>query len=286
MPFLLLLLPPLLFKIGFLEIHWVDFLDIILVSALLFNFYKLVRGTVALRVFIGFLVLYLLYLVVQATEMELLTAILGQFMGVGMIAVVVLFQQEIKRFLLLVSKTTEINDNFWNFFIRWGKSKEDENWNFKPVLDSLSDLSRTCTGALMVISRKDDLQTYADTGDILDAALSKRLLLSVFFKNSPLHDGAALIHMGRLKAARCILPVSESERISAKLGLRHRAAIGVTEVTDSLVIIVSEETGKISVAQSGQIHYGLTPAKVGEFLRQYFETPKEKSQEAIEEGEG
>ncbi|MCC5944538.1 MAG: diadenylate cyclase CdaA [Bernardetiaceae bacterium] len=258
----------LVFAIGFLDIHWVDILDILLVSAVLFNFYKLVRGTVALRVFIGFLLLYFLYLIIQATEMKLLTAILGQFMGVGVIAVVILFQQEIKRFLVLLGRTTALNEGVWqNIFGR--KDKGAHRLNTTALLDAMKTLGGTNTGALIVVSASDELNVYAETGDILDAELSKRLLISIFFKNSPLHDGAVILTNGRIKAARCLLPVSQSENIPPALGTRHRAAIGMSEQTSTMVLIVSEETGEMSIAHEGKIYYNLSTKEIREELNRF-----------------
>lgn len=268
-----------LFTVSFLEVFWVDILDILLVSALLYNFYKLVRGTAALRVFVGFLLLYLVYLVVRATEMELLTVILEQFMGVGVIAAVILFQQELKKFLVMLGRTTALNENIWNIF-KWRKNKDIIDWDITPVLDAMRELGGTNTGALIVVSVDDDLDAYADTGDRMDALISKRLLLSVFYKNSPLHDGALLITKGRITSARCILPVSENPKIPARLGLRHRAGVGMTEITDTLVLMVSEETGQLSLAREGKIYSNLTVKEIRQRINEFFAMKiKEKQDE-------
>lgn len=257
-----------MFKILFLEVNWVDILDIFFVSLLIYNFYKLVQGTVAFRVFIGFLLLYFIYLMVKATEMELLTAILGEFMGVGVIAAVILFQQELRKFLTLISKSTALNQNLWDIFRK--KDKDALHWDISPVLDAVKSLASSNTGALIVFCKHDDLEKYAQTGDILDAQISKRLLMSIFFKNSPLHDGAVIITNDRIKAARCILPVSETNEISASLGLRHRAGVGMTEATHTLVLIVSEETGQLSVSQNGKIFRNLSIQEIRKQLREYY----------------
>lgn len=258
----------LLFKILFLEIDWVDILDIFFVSLLIYNFYKLVQGTVAFRVFIGFLLLYFIYLIVKATEMELLTAILGEFMGVGVIAAVILFQQELRKFLTLISRSTALNQNLWDIFRK--KDKSELHWDISPILDAVKSLSSTNTGALIVICKDDNLDKYAETGDIIDSKISKRLLISIFFKNSPLHDGAVLIRNNRINAVRCILPVSENNEISASLGLRHRAGVGITEATHSFVLIVSEETGQLSVSQDGKIFPNLSVQEIRKKLRDYY----------------
>ena len=247
----------LLFKIGFLDIGWVDFIDIALVSLLLFQVYKLMKGSVAVKVFLGFLSLYLIYLVVEAAQMELLSSILGQFMGVGVIAVIILFQQEIRKFLLLIGKTTAFDRE--NFFKRFSWRKNNvRSFNITPVIEAAKTLGGSNTGALIVFSKSSELKFYAESGDIIDAMVSKRLLLSIFNKYSPLHDGAVIIHQGRIKAARCILPVSEKDDLPAHFGLRHRASVGMSEATDTLILVVSEETGQMSITRNGEVYHNLS----------------------------
>lgn len=255
-----------LFYISFLEIAWVDIVDIALVSVLLFQLYKLAKGTVALKIFVGFLVLYLIFLTVQATQMKLLTAILDQFMGVGMLAALILFQQEIRNFLLFLGKSTDIEG--FDLF-SWAKDKKQYDFKVTPITDALKALSESDTGALIVISKNSILSNYADTGDLLDAEISKRLLLAIFNKESPLHDGAVLIVEGRIKAARCILPVSQNPDVPATMGLRHRAALGISEMTDVLVLVVSEQTGQISIIQNGEISEDLPLTVIRQRLSQY-----------------
>lgn len=226
------------------------------------------RGSVALSIFFGFLTLYLLYLVVKAAQMELLSAILGQFMSVGVLAAIILFQQEIRKFLLLVGKATTINrDSFFKTF--WKKKEEQEKLNLTPIIDASKSLSGSNTGALIVFSKNSPLKFYAESGDEIDAVVSKRLILSIFNKYSPLHDGAVIIFEGRIKAARCILPVTERENLPAELGLRHRAAIGMTEITDTLVVVVSEETGQMSAVVNGEIYRNLSAKELRQRINQY-----------------
>lgn len=268
-----------LFNIGFLEIRWVDILDILLVGLLLFQLYQLLKGSVALKIFIGFLSFYLMYLIVSALEMELLSTILGQFMGVGVIAAIILFQQEIRKFLLLVGKTASIdNDNvFKNLF--WKKNNQNKRMDLSPIIEAVKFLGGTNTGALIVIAKSSELKLYADTGDYIDAEISKRILLSIFNKNSPLHDGAVIISKNRIKAARCILPVTENNELPAFLGLRHRAAIGISEINDSVVLVVSEETGEISIARNGKLYHNLSPLELRNKLNQYLFEDKEIEEE-------
>ena len=240
------------------------------------------RGSVALSIFFGFLTLYLIFLVVKAAQMELLTAILGQFMGVGVLAVIILFAQEIRKFLLLVGKTTAINRDalFKNF---WRKEEDHGKFNLTPVIDACKSLSGSNTGALIVFSKSSPLKFYAESGDELDAVVSKRILLSIFNKYSPLHDGAVIVYNSRIKAARCILPVTDKDNISAELGLRHRAAIGMTEVTDTLVVVVSEETGQMSAVENGDIHRNLSAKELRQHINNYLYEDREDEEFIIDQ---
>ena len=264
------------YKIGFLEITTIDVIDILLVTLLLYQLYKLLKGSVAVKIFLGVLSIYLFYLVVKAVKMDLLTSILGQFINVGVIAALILFQQEIRKFLVIIGKTTAFNND--NLFKRWPWKKRSTKSGFDltPIVEAAKILGGTNTGALVVFSRSSELKFYAESGDIIDAELSKRLLLSIFQKNSPLHDGAVIIANKRIKAARCILPVSENEEIPANYGLRHRAAIGMTEVTDSVVLIVSEETGEIALAYNGQLFHNLSKAELKQKLSFYLFEDEDK----------
>lgn len=263
-------------KIGFIEITWIDLIDIFLVSLLLYQLYKVLKGSIAVRIFLGLISVFMIYMVVKALKMKLLTAILGQFIGVGVIAAIILFQQEIRKFLLLIGKSTVFSED--SFFINWPwkKKVKKEQFNLNPIVETAKILGGTNTGALIVFAKGSELKFYAESGDILDAQISKRLLIAIFQKNSPLHDGAVIIANGRIKAARCILPVSENDQLPAHLGLRHRAAIGMTEVTDSVVLIVSEETGQISLAVNGLIETNLSKGELKSKLNHYLYENQEK----------
>jgi diadenylate cyclase len=267
------------FKIGFLEIGWKDIIDISLVSLLLFQLYKLMRGTLAVRIFLGFLSVYFVYILVKSLQMELLTAILGQFIGVGVISIIILFQQEIRKFLMLIGKSTSVDDNkFFKNLLNRKKNDGEEALDVSPIVDAAKTLGSMNMGALVVFAKSSELKFYAESGDILDAQISKRLLISIFQKNSPLHDGAVIVEGNRIKAARCILPVSENDEIPANFGLRHRAAIGMTEVTDSIILIVSEETGQTSIAINGILHSNLSRTELKQKLRSYlFEEEEDKT---------
>ncbi|WP_035463734.1 diadenylate cyclase CdaA [Algoriphagus vanfongensis] len=262
----------LLFKIGFLEISIVNMIDIALVSFLLYQVYKLLKGSVAIKIFLGFLSIYLIYLLVRALRMELLSNILGEFMGVGVIAAIIIFAPEIRKFLLLIGRSSFLSDdNVWRDILFFWRKKDNESFNISPIIDASKTLAGSNTGALMVISKSTELKFYAESGDILDAELSKRLLVSIFNKYSPLHDGAVIIHNGKIKAARCILPVTERE-VPAQFGLRHRAGIGMSEATDAIILIVSEETGQISMAKNGKVLHNMSFQEVREILNDYLNT--------------
>lgn len=249
-----------LISIGFLDMNFADILDILLVSFIMYQLYNLVKGSVASRILLGGLAVYALYLLVSAAGMEMLSSILGQFMGVGVLVIIILFQQEIRKFLLVIGKATPFGRySFIKSF--WSKTSSSENtFKINAVVEACQEMSASLTGALIVFSKSSELKFYAESGDEIDAIVSKRLLISIFQKFSPLHDGAVIVSKdGRVVAARCILPVSENDSLPASLGLRHRAAIGLTEIADAIVVVVSEETGQMSIVRNGKIYRNLDP---------------------------
>jgi diadenylate cyclase len=268
------------FKVGFLEVTWVDFIDIGLVSVLLYQIYKLIRGSIAMNIFLGLLALYLVYLVVRAAQMELLATILGQFMGVGVIAMIVLFQPEIRKFLLVLGRSAEFRENFIKTLsnLRHGYQSE---FDISQVIETAKTLRASKTGALIVFTRDTELKFYAQTGDMLDAEVSKRLLISIFNKSSPLHDGAVIIYKGRIKAARCVLPVSENDHLPPNFGLRHRAAVGMSENTDTLVMAISEETGRLILARNGKYVKSLKMKQVEQKILEYLQNNEPSNWEEV-----
>lgn len=198
--------------------------------------------------------------------MELVSAILGQFMGVGFIALIILFQQEIRKFLLFFGRQTIFEREG---LFGWRKSSHEQDIDVTPIVEAAKAMSGNKTGALIVISKDSSLDNFAETGDMIDGTLSKRLLTSIFFKNSPMHDGAVIINKGKVIAARCVLPVSEQEDIPAHMGLRHRAAIGMTEITNTLVLVVSEETGQMSIVRNGKIFHNLSAQEIRAKITNY-----------------
>jgi len=254
-----------------INIQWIDVVDILLVALLIYYVYKLVKGTAALNIFFGILTIYILYLLVDALQMKLLSKILGQFIGVGVLALVVVFQQEIRRFLLLVG-TSWLSSRF-KFLNRLVPTKlvgtYVEGTNTKELELALNDLLKSQTGALIIILKNSELKYYLRSGVPMDAKLSSQLIQNIFFKNSPLHDGAVIIQGNTIKAARCILPLSEKTDFPDNLGLRHRAAVGVTELSDAIAIVISEQFQQISVCYKGQIENNLEPAEAVKKMNEY-----------------
>jgi uncharacterized protein (TIGR00159 family) len=273
-----------LFKIGFLDVTWVDFIDIALVSVLLYQVYKLIRGSIAVNIFLGILALYLIYLIVRAAQMELLATILGQFMGVGVLAMIILFQPEIRKFLLVIGRSTEFRDNIFKNLASW-RSEYHDDFDVREVLEAVKTLKGTRTGALIVFSRDTELKFYAETGEPLDAEVTKPLLLSIFNKNSPLHDGAVIIYKGRIKAARCVLPVSENDNLPPHFGMRHRSAIGMSESTDTLVMAISEETGRLILARNGKYLRGLKLRQVEQKILEFLHATEPANWEEVPQDE-
>ncbi|WP_010665044.1 diadenylate cyclase CdaA [Marinilabilia salmonicolor] len=242
----------------FLEIRFIDLVDIFLVAYLMYRLYKLIKGTVALNIFIGIFAFIVFWLVIKSLNMDLSSTILDNFVNVGVLAIIVVFQQEIRRFLLLLGSKYNLHNKF--SFDRFFESKSAGMMNIyiKPVVQACEDCARTKTGALIVITKNSELLDFVHTGELLNAVISRRLIESVFFKNSPLHDGAVIINRNKIKAAGCILPVSQNMELPKRFGLRHRAGMGITESTDAVAIVVSEERGRISFFQNGRGEYNIS----------------------------
>ena len=258
--------------INFISLRWLDFLDILLVAFLIYQLYRLVKGTVAINIFIGILSFYMLWLIVRALNMQLLGNILGQFIGLGAVTLIIVFQQELRRFLLLIGTTGFFNRGKFKkniFEFNWGV-KKPLSVDVNTIVKACNDMAETCTGALIVIATRSELKFFANTGDYIDAAVSKRLIESVFFKNNPMHDGAIIISGNRIKATRCVLPVTENPEFPHHLGMRHRAAVGITEASDAVAVIVSEQTGTVSYAKGGELFVDLKPEKLKELLNKEF----------------
>ena len=254
----------------FIQIRILDVVDILLVAVLLFSLYQLLKGTAAVNIFLGILAIFVIWRLVKTLQMDLLSDLLGAFISVGFIAFIVVFQPEIRRFLLAVGSPGFVTRNRILFFFSRIQTENQNLANIDPVVQACHRMSHSFTGVLIVITRKNDLSEYKDTGMRLDAIISDQLLESVFYKNNPLHDGAVIISENRVKAARCILPVSGNMDIPHDLGLRHRAAIGITEKNDAIAIIVSEQTGKISYSKSGELFLDVKAAGLRTMLTEDF----------------
>ncbi len=244
-----------------------DIIDIVLVAIILFQFYKLIKGTAAYSIFIAICIIYLFWIIVKAFKMELMEALLGQVFGVGVIALIVVFQQEIRRFLIVVGNRY-IERGWFSLdrFFPEVKEKTGGPKKAEEIVRAAEAMSLQKTGGLIVIGRTSRLDVYSEAGEILRAMISAELLETIFFKNSPLHDGAVLIEDGLILAARCPLPITDQLNIPNHFGMRHRAAIGITETTDALVVVISEESGHISVADTGKVIEGITPAELRKIL--------------------
>ena len=237
----------------FIDFSFIDIIDILLVALLLFYLYKLVRGTVAINIFIGIVIIYLIWRLTDLLSMDVLSNILGNFISVGFFALIVVFQQEIRRFLLLLGSTNFTNRrNVIRYFKFLNQSQGSLNLNLNIFVNSCFEMSKNKTGAIIVLKRTNTLDFTLNESNLSQIRITPQVLESVFFKNSPLHDGAIIIENNTIVATRVILPVSESSDLPSSYGLRHRAALGITEKTDSIVVVISEQTGKIVYFKGGE----------------------------------
>ncbi len=250
----------------FIPFTLIDLIDIVLVATIMYWIYRVTRGTNAPYIFSGIIAIYLLWVVTKALNMELLSSMLGQVISVGVIALIILFQPELRRFLQLIG----LRQKHFNFISRIFSAGEEEPMalNIDPIVIACRDMAETKTGALIVIRQESDLRLIAEGGIAIDAKTSVSLLKNIFFKNAPLHDGAVLIEGERIVAAKCILPVTQTE-VPKDYGTRHRAAIGMSEISDAIILIVSEETGGISIAQGGELRRNIEPARLQQTLQRY-----------------
>lgn len=242
-----------------------DIIDILLVATVMYQLYRIVSKSGTAVIFNGVLAFIILWVLIsQVLQMRLMGAILDKFSDFGIFVIIIIFQDEIKRFLISLG-----SNRTFRFFSRLFRAKDMGELN-DSVITSLvlacMNLAKTYTGAIIVIEQEMRLGQFAETGEKLDADISTRLIENVFFKNSPLHDGAMIIGGNKIKAAGCILPISQNQDIPKSFGLRHRAALGVSQETDARVIVISEERGKISFVSEGKIEANVTPEKLQELL--------------------
>jgi diadenylate cyclase len=260
-----------LIKIGFLEVTVIDLLDILLVGILLFQLYRLLKGSLAFNIFTGLILVYFIWILVTLLEMQLLKRILEQFINVGVIALLILFQPEVRKFLLYLGrgsilKRTLMFKRFWR--------KNNKETEFYPIVKkltvALSNMRKSRTGAILVLTESSKLQFYANTGVLMDALVSSKLVESIFEKGSPLHDGAVIISDFRIVAAGAVLPVSENPELPSRIGMRHKATVGITEHSDAVAIVVSEEKGTISYARNGHLIQDVSIHELAALLNKFY----------------
>ena len=248
----------------FIDFRIVDVLDILIVAVLLFELYKLTKGTAAVKIFWMLALIYVIWKVVAFFHFTMLSDLMGELVSVGVLAVIILFQPEIRKFLLYIG-----DGRMMRFFSeRFAKQskKTDYTKEIEEVKEACRHMSATKTGALIIFARQTPLDEFLNTGELIDAKPSAELLENIFFKNSPLHDGAVIIKNHRITAARCILPVSKNRDLPQEVGLRHRSALGATEFTDAVAVVVSEQTGNISICHNGEMTRDLTSSTLRQML--------------------
>ena len=259
---------------GFIEMGIIDIIDILLVALLLYYVYKFIKGSQATSIIVGLLMIYVLLIVVKALNMEMLSAILSSVTSVGLIAIFIIFQPEIRRFL----KGFGEQSSNGNPLLRrlFGKTAHEQHHEvIDPLVRACEDMSASKTGALIVLTQSQALSDVVETGVKIDAIISPSLLKNLFFKNSPLHDGAVIITGSRIVAAKCVLPSTQSE-VPLSFGMRHRAAMGLSEMCDAVVVVVSEETGTVSIAHEGKVNSGLSATELKAELMKYTTPAEEK----------
>ncbi len=242
--------------LGFLNFTLTDLLDIVMVAAIIYLAFRWIKGSNAINIFIAIIIVLLVQIVSSALGMKMLSSILGTLIDVGAVAIIVIFQPEIRRFLSTIGRragnSIEKRPMLRKLLVKTEVEAVDAK-SITAIAQACQEMSEQKTGALIIIRQKDLLQSIIDTGDIIDAEISSRLIMNIFFKNSPLHDGAMIIGSNRIIAARCTLPITERTNLPARLGMRHKAAVGISEQCDAMVIVVSEQTGRISFVRGGEI---------------------------------
>lgn len=261
-----------MFEIGFLTIRLIDILDILIVGYLIYLIYKLLRGSIAFNIFIGVIMLYVVWRLVELLQMDLLSLFLGQFVSVGVILLIIIFQPEVRRFLLLLGNTTlrQRFNFFERIFDREVEEKEQSLAEVQAIKKAILRMAATKTGALIVFTKNLNLEFFSNSGTRVDAQISQPLIESIFNKESPLHDGAMVIANNKIHSTSVILPVSANPDLPKSVGLRHRSAVGVTENSSVVSFIVSEENGKISFAKEGKLQRNLSNQELTDLLQKHF----------------
>lgn len=246
----------------FITFRFIDVIDILLVASLMYYIFKHIRGTVGMNIFFGIIAFYITWLIVRASGMILLSSILGQFIGVGVLMIIILFKQEIRQFLIVFGNQYFFKRQHYKLEKLLNVKYTISQHSIEEIINALSTMSTSRTGALIVVSPNIEFDTYMQTGVEIDAKVNSNLLQSIFYKNSPLHDGAVFIIGNNIRAAKCILPTTKTKALPAEYGMRHRSAIAMSEVTRALVLVVSEETGNISYCLHGKITKVEDPEKL------------------------
>ncbi len=242
---------------GFIDMGWMDVIDIVAVAVLVYYLYKMAKGTNVPNIVIGIIILYLIWQLSDSIGLEMFSTILKNVLGVGLIALIVIFQPEIRQFLQTIGLKQRTGKHGLAFWRRvFGTDKGEAKIDVAPIVRAAIDMSGDKVGALIVIQQETDLAFIAETGIAIDAQTSAALLENIFFKNAPLHDGAVIIDGNRVVAAKCVLPSTRSQ-VPKNYGMRHRAALGISEISDAVVVVVSEETGGISISREGAIERGI-----------------------------
>lgn len=250
--------------LSFINFRIIDAIDILIVALVLYQLYRLTKGTAAVKLFWMIVVFYVIWKVVEFFHFTMLSELLGELINVGILAVIILFAPEIRKFLLYIG-----DGRLLHFFSdKFGKQEKSGAFldEVEAVREACHHMSDNMTGALIIFARKTPLDEFISTGKVIDAVPTPELLENIFFKNSPLHDGAVIIKDHRIVAARCILPVSKSSDLPQSAGLRHRSALGSTEMTDALAVVVSEQTGAISLCKNGQLIRDISSSTLRQLL--------------------
>lgn len=255
---------------GLPTVRAIDVVDVLIVAVLIYWIYRMVKGTNVMLIFWALVILLIAWRVADILGMRLLGAILSAVTSVGLVALIVIFQPEIRKFLLFIGTKTQLNQSWWKRLRFWRTNMQQKGGvGYEAYVNACVHMSQSKTGALIVFRRNNEVEELVETGEKIDAPASSALIETIFFKNSPLHDGAMIVRGNTILAARCILPVTSRLDVDPSLGLRHRSAIGVTEQLDVLSVVVSEETGAISYAIGGDIHHDVSPVELRQALEKY-----------------
>lgn len=263
---------------GFIPFTFVDVIDIVLVASLLYGVYRAMRGTSAPYIIMGIFIIYLVWILVKTFNLVLFSTILGQIISVGVIAILIIFQPEIRHFLQVIGRQRgrfEWLSQIFNFRNR----RQEQDFELDPIVQACQEMGAEKVGALIILKQSSDISVIEESGIAIDAKVSTPLIENVFFKNAPLHDGAMIIHGGRVVAAKCVLPSTQQE-VPKSYGMRHRAALGMSEVSDAIIIAVSEETGQISLAHDSAIKRNVDPQNLAVAIRKLMRKNDKRREEA------